>query len=195
MGKFRMLETRRLLKELDYIKSDFEYKNKMVSDADNSFMIGLNLFLEKNSILKDLFENTLTKNIEDILVKDELAYEDLKEDKPKNNSNKNLKKIYREIAKNTHPDKVNDKILNEFYIKAGLMYDKNDLVGIYNICDLLDIEYEIGEEELEILNHQINTLKERILFLESTFTWKWYNTDSDSIKDKIMLDYIKSKII
>lgn len=195
MGKFRKLEIKRLLKELDYIKSDFECKNEMVSDADNSFMIGLNLFLEKNSILKELFEKTLNKNLEEILVKDELASEDLKEDIPKKKSNKKLKKIYREIAKSTHPDKVNDRILNDFYIKVGSMYDKDDIVGIYNICDLIGIEYEIGEEDLEIIKSQINTLKERILFLESTFTWKWYNTDSNSIKDKIMLDYIKSKII
>jgi hypothetical protein len=195
MGKFRKLEIKRLLKELDYIKSDFECKNEMVSDADNSFMIGLNLFLEKNSILKELFEKTLNKNLEEILVKDELASEDLKEDIPKKKSNKKLKKIYREIAKSTHPDKVNDRILNDFYIKVGSMYDKDDIVGIYNICDLLGIEYEIGEEEHEIIKSKINTLKERILFLESTFTWKWYNTDSNSIKDKIMLDYIKSKII
>ena len=195
MGKFRKLEIKRLLKELDYIKSDFECKNEMVSDADNSFMIGLNLFLEKNSILKELFEKTLNKNLEEILVKDELASEYLKEDIPKKKSNKKLKKIYREIAKSTHPDKVNDRILNDFYIKVGSMYDKDDIVGIYNICDLIGIEYEIGEEDLEIIKSQINTLKERILFLESTFTWKWYNTDSNSIKDKIMLDYIKSKII
>jgi hypothetical protein len=195
MGKFRKLEIKRLLKELDYIKSDFEFKNEMVSDADNSFMIGLNTFLEKNSILKDLFDNTLNKNLEEILVNDSNIIENKQINKTKSNSNKKLKKIYREIAKSTHPDKVNDKILNDFYIKARTMYDKNDIVGIYNICDLLDIEYEIGDEEFEILKSQINILKERILFLESTFTWKWYTTENDNVKDKIILDYIKSKII
>ena len=48
MNKLHQLEVRRLLKELDYVKSDFEYKNEIVFEADNSFMRSLNKFLEKN---------------------------------------------------------------------------------------------------------------------------------------------------
>ena len=48
MNKLHQLEVRRLLKELDYIKSDFDYKNEIVFEADNSFMRSLNKFLEKN---------------------------------------------------------------------------------------------------------------------------------------------------
>jgi len=197
MGKFHRLETKRLLKELDYIKSDFECRNEMVSDADSSFMFELDSFLERNLELKELFDNTLNeKNVENINESIELAcVENIKLSVPETETDRKIKKIYREIAKKTHPDKVVDKRLNDFYIKANYMYDERDIVGIYQICDQLEIEYEVGEEETEIINSQIRKLKDRISFLESTFSWKWYNTDNINEKNQIILSYIKSKII
>ena len=198
MGKFHRLETKRLLKELDYIKSDFDCKNEIVSEADSSFMVELDSFLEKNLKLKELFNNTLNeKNVETFINESiELAFvENIQLFAPETETDRKIKKIYREIAKKTHPDKVVDKRLNDFYIKANYMYDEKDIVGIYHICDQLEIEYEVGEEETEIINSQIKTLKDRISFLESTFSWKWYNTDSINEKNQIILSYIKSKII
>ena len=68
MGKFHRLETRRLLKELDYIKSDFDCKSEMVSDADIRFMFELDSFLERNAKLKEFFEKDLDKKIDEIFI-------------------------------------------------------------------------------------------------------------------------------
>lgn len=201
MGKFHRLETRRLLKELDYIKSDFECKSEMVSDADTRFMIELDYFLERNAKLKEFFENDLGKKIEEIFIDrsmdatEALFEEDSWINMPETETDRKLKKIYREIAKKTHPDKVSDKRLNDFYIQVGYMYVEKDIAGIYHICDQLEIEYEVGEEETEIINSKIAVLKDRISFLESTFSWKWHNAENSNDKNQIILDYIKTKII
>jgi hypothetical protein len=198
MNKIHQLEIRKLLKELDYIKSDYEYKNEIVFEADNSFMRTLNDFLDKNFVLKEMFDTKVNGKI-DTIIKPKPSIEEDSEvylvDKMDKVVDKNLKKIYRSIVKKTHPDKITDFRLNNLYIIASDMYDSNDIIGIYSICDQLEIPYELNVEELETLKSRISMMKDRVSFMESTFTWKWYHTDNENEKSKILIEYLKSKII
>jgi hypothetical protein len=206
MNKLHQLEVRRLLKELDYVKSDFEYKNEIVFEADNSFMRSLNEFLERNVVLKELFDKKINRSIDEMIRKK--SVEDVLEHVPdsveeestevtivEKTVDEKLRKIYRNIAKKTHPDKIADVRLNDIYIMASKMYDSNDVMGIYTICDQLGIPYELSTEDGEILKSQISMMKERVVFMESTFTWKWYHTENENEKSHILVEYIKSKII
>ena len=202
MNKIHQLEVRRLLKELDYIKSDFDYKNEIVFEADNSFMRSLNEFLEKNIVLKEMFDKKVNSGIDDLIRN--RSFESVIESVSDEESemvivekivDEKLRKIYRNIAKKTHPDKISDVRLNDIYIMASKMYDTNDVMGIYSICDQLGIPYDLSIEDGEILKSQISMMKERVGFMESTFTWKWYHTDDEKEKSRILVEYIKSKII
>lgn len=205
MDKLHQLEIRRLLKELDYIKSDFDYKNEIVFDADNSFMRSLNDFLEKNIVLKEMFDKK-TSGIDEMIrdrsterviesisevVEEESTEISIVEKLP----DERLRKIYRGIAKKTHPDKISDARLNDIYIMASKMYESNDVMGIYSICDQLGIPYELSNEDVELLKSQVSMMKERIGFIESTFTWKWYHTEDENERARILFEYIKSMII
>jgi len=195
MNKIHQLEIRKLLKEFDYLKSDYEYKNEIVFLADNSFMRDLNEFLDKNFVLKEMFDKKVNGKI-DILIKSSSKEESevYLEDKVDKVVDKNLKKIYRSIVKKTHPDKISDFHLNNLYIIASDMYDSNDIIGIYSICDQLEIPYELNLKELETLKSQISLMRERVSFMESTFTWKWYHANNENEKSKILIEYLKSKI-
>ena len=205
MSKLHQLEVRRLLKELDYVKSDYEYKNEIVFEADNSFMRSLNEFLEKNIVLKELFDKKINRKIDEMIR--ERSTESVIESVPDSVEesteivivekfvDEKLRKIYRGIAKKTHPDKISDVRLNDIYIMASKMYESNDVMGIYSICDQLGIPYELTIEDSEKLKSQISMMKERVGFMESTFTWKWYHTEDEVERSRILVEYIKSKII
>jgi hypothetical protein len=202
MNNIHQLEIRKLLKELDYLKSDYEYKNEIVFEADNSFMRTLNDFLDKNFVLKEMFDKKINSGIDDLIRN--RSFESVIESVSDEESemvivekivDEKLRKIYRNIAKKTHPDKISDVRLNDIYIMASKMYDTNDVMGIYSICDQLGIPYDLSIEDGEILKSQISMMKERVGFMESTFTWKWYHTDDEKEKSQILVDYIKSKII
>jgi len=202
MNKLHQLEVRRLLKELDYIKSDFDYKNEIVFEADNSFMRSLNEFLEKNIVLKEMFDKKINSGIDDLIrnrsfenVIESVSEESVEMVIVEKIVDERLRKIYRAIAKKTHPDKISDIRLNDIYIMANKMYESNDIMGIYSICDQLGIPYDLSTEDGEILKSQISMMKERVGFMESTFTWKWYHTDDEKEKSQILVEYIKSKII
>lgn len=200
MNKLRQLEARKLLKELDYVKSDFEYKNEIVFEADGAFMESLNGFLEKNIELKEIFEKKTNAGIDMIR---ERSSENAVENSPSSveiaivdkAANENIRKIYRSVAKKTHPDKISDARLNDIYIMAREMYESNDVMGIYSICDQLGIPYEISVEDLATLKDRISMIKDRVAFMESTFSWKWHHSEDEGERSRMLFEYVKSKII
>jgi hypothetical protein len=213
MQKIESLKIKKLMKELDYIQSDVEWRNELVSDADSSFMDSINQFLEKNPEIKDLYDKKITEKLENSIKKkieedenrgveiedknDEFEIETEEVDENVENSkdiSPKLKRLYREIVKLTHPDKVKKKKLNDLYIEATDYYNSNDKIGIYKVCSELDIEFEIEEDDEFFISDKIENLKKRINFLESTFTWKWYNCQDEVQKDQIVIDFIKLRI-
>lgn len=105
-----------------------------------------------------------------------------------------IKKLYREIVKLTHPDKIKDNKLNEFYIEATKYYNENNSIGIYKICGDLNIEYDLDDSDELTIKNRIKWLKDKINFLESTFTWKWANTEDENERERIIVEFIKMKI-
>lgn len=201
MSRLQQLEVKKLIKEFEFLGSDFEYKNELVSDADNSFIQNVNQFLDDNPEVKKLFDRKISERLDKIIservehkvnneenfITEEVENTTIKKDDK-------IKKIYREIVKKTHPDKVDNKKLNDIYIKANTHYEDNDIINIYSICDELGIEYDVTEDDAELIRNNIENIKQKINFIESTTTWKWYYTDDDNIKNEIILNYIRSQI-
>lgn len=204
MDKIKSLELKKLLKELDFIETDYEYRSEVISDADSEFMNCINDFLSKNPEIKELYDRKVTDKIDKII--NDIESKNLNQESEKdftddlnnddfvtNEKSPEVKKIYREIVKITHPDKIKDKKMNDIYIKSTELYNNDDKIGLYKICDEINITYQIDENDTDIIEDKINTLKRKIDFLESTFTWKWLNTKDSNQKDKILLDFIGLK--
>ena len=195
MNNLEKLEIKRLLKELDFIESDYEYKNELINQLELEFIDSVNNYLDNHPTLKEAFDDkinqrfqeTINKKIEESKKEVVIVEKEIIEIDPK------VKKLYREIVKKTHPDKVKDSDLNDLYIESTKYYEKGDVLSIYKICDELNLEYEFGLEENELIKNKITSYKEKINLLQSTFTWKWSYTEEGS-KDKIIEDYIKIQL-
>ena len=211
MSKLKRLEVKKLLKELDFIESDFNYKNEIVFEADSNFIKSVNDLLEKHPMLKDIINKKNNKRADlvfsdiikealdkddEILEEEELVEEFINEEfvieiDPKEVK---MKKLYRDIAKLTHPDKIVSEKLNDLYLKSTKFYKNSDITGIYYICDELGITYEIDDKDNEMISNKINNLKSRISFMESTLTWRWYHSENEKEKEQIVLSYIKVQL-
>ena len=186
----KKLEMDKLIKELDYLKSDYTYKSELIKEADIEFTKSIESILDINSELKDMYHDSFDdKHKEADIINNIIPEEDYIDDR----SDK-IKKLYREIAKNTHPDKIINKKLNNIYIEASKYYDSNDLIGIYKICNEMSIDYDIDVSDIDIIKSNIKLLKEKIIFLESGHVWNWYIQDYEN-KNKMVLDFIKRQII
>ena len=221
MNKFKQLEQKRILKELEYIETDYEYKNGVITEIDTEFIGSVNEYLESRPDLKELFDKKMGQKFDDMVnektgneeentgngekvdesqiednLDDENKSEEISEEvkvEPKKEKSPKVKKLYREIVKLTHPDKVKVKKLNDLYIKATEYYEQNDITGLYGICNELGIEYELDESDNESILSKISSLKDKIGFLESTFTWKWYSC-KDEEREHLILTYIKLQL-
>ena len=211
MSKLKRLEVKKLLKELDFIESDFNYKNEIVFEADSEFIKSVNDLLEKHPMLKDVIDKKNNKRVEsvfsdiikealdkdnEVLEEEELVEEFINEEVVSvvNPREVKMKKLYRDIAKLTHPDKIVSEKLNDLYLKSTKFYKNSDITGIYYICDELGITYEIDDEDNEMITNKINSLKNRISFMESTLTWRWYHSENEKEKEQILLSYIKMQL-
>jgi hypothetical protein len=207
MSKLKQLEIKKLLKELDFIESDFTYKSEVIHEADSNFIKTVNELLEKHPLLKEVFDKKINSKIDYIFEKKD---EEIKEKIESCNEeevfieddfvlvekfvDQKVKKLYREIAKVTHPDRINNRKLNDLYLRATTCYDNNDRPGTYTICDELDIEYEPDDSDTQTISNKIIDVKGKITFIESTITWNWYHSDDKRVKEQMILRYIKDRL-
>ena len=211
MSRLKQLEVKKLLKELDFIESDFNYKNEIVFEADSEFIKSVNDLLEKHPMLKEVIDKKNNKRVDsvfsdiikealdkdsEILEEAELVEEFINEEviNEVDPREVKMKKLYRDIAKLTHPDKIVSEKLNDLYLKSTRFYKNSDITGIYYICDELGITYEIDDKDNEMIIGKINSLKNRISFMESTLTWRWFHSESEKEKEQIVLSYIKMQL-
>lgn len=205
MSKLRNIQLKKLLKELEYMELEFEYRTELVQEVDLKFTNHINEFLEENPTIKEVYdqkndlrlqsaiESKINESLSSIEIEDEVDGE-VEEILVPTVSTK-VKKLYREIVKITHPDLINKKNLNEIYLSATKYYDLNDKIGIYKICSELNIDYDIDEEDEVDISKKIIEVKSKISFLESTWAWKWFTTENEREKNQIMIDFIKLRIV
>jgi hypothetical protein len=199
MNRLQFLQTKKLFKELEYMESDFEYRSEIISEADSEFIGKVNDFLEEHPNLKEIYDDKIDSHIQQSILRNteeviELFEEVIEEDVFIETKLPKVKKLYREIVKLTHPDKVDQKSLNDLYLTATKYYDKNDKIGLYKVCTELDIDYDLDDDDNQIIESKIDDLKRRIEFLESTFTWQWINTDGEKEKLEMMIKFIRMRL-
>ncbi len=196
MDRLVQLEAKKMLKELEFLKSDLEYKNEIVNEADSNFMRGVGEFLDENRDLKEIFDKKLDDRL-NRTISDRMQVVEHSEVPVVENSvvqNPKLKKLYREIAKKTHPDKISDERMNEIYMDATRSYGVGDVLEIYSICESLGISYDMDDSDLSHMREEIMNVRGRIDFLESTGAWAWYKSDDESAKRDMILKYVTYQI-
>ena len=156
-------------------------KPKLVMFIDEAHL----LFNDSNKIIQDKIESINEAHQEES-IEEEVIVEKV--------IDKRVRKLYREIAKITHPDRIDNRKLNDLYIKATIYYNNNDIAGTYSICNELDIEYEPDDSDNQLISGKINGLKNRISFIESTLTWVWYHSTDEKEKEQMLLRYIKNQL-
>lgn len=194
MENISKIESIKILKHLDYIKSEYEYMREIINKNDNLFLDEVNKFIEGHPDVKKILNlddrNNHTKennNKEDIKIEAEAEKTFKKVEK-----SQKIKNIYRKIAKITHPDLTKNEVLSNLYKKATYFYEISDINSLYKICEDLEIKYEIEEEEIKKMYEEIEDYKERINFLERTFTWDWHKAKN---KQRVIMEYIKDKYL
>jgi hypothetical protein len=200
VNQIKKLEVNRLIKELDYIYSDFNYKSELIKTADEEFLIAVNYFLSAHPELQEIYQEKINKKdtlhpiCEETAIVIGSSHEEeiiIQQEPPKDPK---LKTLYRAIVKSTHPDRTKDENLKELYIEATSAYDTNNILPIFTICDKLRIPYEVTEEETNLIKDEIKAIKNKVSFMETTYTYQWWINEEKNFRNRIIISYLERQI-
>lgn len=175
------LEIKKLVNDIKYWKIEVSLKNDMSKQIEIEFNNSLNSFLENNLQIKKRWNSFLDQ-------KEKLVAELLKQQNDDNNiivkdkvdNSIKMKKLYRNLVKILHPDKLltdneKDKFeKEELYKKLTQCYEQGDIINLIYYADELKIEIELTNTDIEKLNKEIQLLKSKSFMIEKSFHWQWY---------------------
>ena len=115
----------------------------------------------------------------------------LKSENVSESTKNKIKKIYREIVKLTHPDKINSDNYLEVYHRATKHSNQFNILGLFQICVELNIPIELDMEDIDVLNFLIKQKKDDIKKIDSSFIWLWVSGINEEEKDKIVENFVK----
>jgi SAM-dependent methyltransferase len=181
--KLKQLEIKKLLTEYSFLLSDGEYKKEIISENTPKFMESLSNRTGKEgnkSSKNDKKESSSNKQNKIEVIK-KLQDSELSKD-----TKIRMKKMFRNIVKVTHPDKVNSQDLIDLYIKAKESYETNDLLELSYVAEKLDMEIIFDYEEISLLKKLIEVKKTELSNIEKSWLWLWSSKDNQEYRDSII---------
>jgi hypothetical protein len=185
--KIKQLEIKKLVQEYNFLLSEDEYRTEIIEENKPIFMEKVGEVKKKLDIKPNLDKiNEFTKN-------QEIENEEnrLKSENVSDSTKNKIKKIYREIVKLTHPDKINSDNYLEVYHRATKYSNQFNILGLFQICVELNIPIELDMEDIDVLNFLIKQKKDDIKKIDSSFIWLWVSGINDEEKDKIVENFVK----
>ena len=196
----KKLELRKLLLDLNYWKSENEIKRDIISSSDQIFKDNIEQYLKENSDIKKMYDKILDKKASNIQKVIENNYNKIEINEKKVNKIENplLKKVYRDIVKITHPDKIGSDVgkreknrRQKVYILATDSYKSNNISDILQYAYDLNIDFELDESNLKVVEKTIENYKKQSSFLEDTISYKWYHSNEKE-RNKIILNFLNN---
>tara|TARA_R100000008_G_scaffold84236_1_gene71151 strand:- start:435 stop:1085 length:651 start_codon:yes stop_codon:yes gene_type:complete len=199
MSKQIKLKFQKLLKNAEFVQADVVYHEELLPDAKQEFFAAAQEIL--NNIPEDVktqFTNKRNqKIIDDALGKQETeeVEEPLEESEEErsvpSNKESQIKKLYRKIAAETHPDKCTargldaaaSKISETIFKKAKEAYKEKNWYILYSLA--LDLGLDVpnpSKEHLEWLEEDIKSGEGKVSHMSQLIVWVWYTGDEESKK-------------
>ena len=104
---------------------------------------------------------------------------DIDEIKSKPQKPKKLRDLYKKLSKHTHPDKGGDE--DEFnQVKES--YDKEDLLALLSLAGQYNVDFEIEDEDQEMVEKSCLSIENEINNTKSTLSWAYFTGDRSKKK-------------
>ena len=103
-----------------------------------------------------------------------------------------IKKLYRQIALNTHPDKIEDEYLNDIFTQAVAALEQENWMLLVELAGeiKLDINF-LSDETCEIIEKSIEKTEAQIGAIRNSFSFMWANQKSEQDRKLFTLLFYK----
>ena len=163
------------------LKYELKYLELEVEETEDKFRVCINEF-------EKAFKEEMGDDYEDPNKDKTIKLNQNKKDEIKNEDQSHeVKKVYRKIVSKTHPDKLEQlpnntikKKLIKHYKKAVEHYNNNNMVGLFDLADELDIKLpEIDESYIERMETETESLRKKIKRYKDSNAWIWYHSTGE----------------
>jgi hypothetical protein len=176
-NKLQQLEVKKLMQEYSFLLLDEEYKQEVIAANKTEFLTRVR---EANG--KPMAEPEQAP--------ERPAKKRIDPDMVDKSTRDKVKRLYRDLAKLTHPDRCDDAELHEVYVMATEAADEFDLFALYEICHRLDITHSIDPEDKDILRQRIMHKREALAAIESSFIWLYAHAPSEEHRQKLVDQFV-----
>lgn len=168
-------EYNRLRYQWKSLNQEYEDTQKVANKINIKFVDYVYIFTKENNI----------KNPFDEINGD-------KEDKSRDNStlssSSSVRTLYRDIMKQTHPDKKENN--EQLYIDATKAKKENNLHKLLDVGKKLKLNLsDISREQLNVLESNIKEIKDSIREIKKSYPWVWFH-GSQRVKHEVMYDFL-----
>lgn len=166
------------------IKMEMRMSNQLLKESEELFELYERLF--KDDFSKEI--NFMARKATEITEEEKMVnpidvINEEQEEEPERDPD--LYKIYKKIAMKTHPDRVKDESMVDFFDQATQAMKENDWMTILTIALALEIKTpEFTEELRQKLQANILEINTKVKSLHNTAAWVWANTVEQN-KEKI----------
>jgi len=166
------------------IKMEMRMSSQLLKESEELFNLYERLFKEDFSKEINFISRKASKITEEEKMVNPLDV--IKEEKEEDlERDPDLYKVYKKIAMKTHPDRVKDESLVDFFDQATQAMKENDWMTTLSIAFALDIKTpEFTEELRQKLQANILEINSKVKNLHNTAAWVWANTAEEN-KEKI----------
>ncbi len=180
------LQINKLIQEYSYLKSDEELKKELINIKQKDFLDLVNNKLNELNPQDSNHEDISKQESKNKKIEPKIDISGISE-----NTKVRIKKIYRNIVKVTHPDKVDSDELKELYMEATEAYEAYNIFELCFISKKLNIKVKLSLEETKTLNELINSKKDEIKKIESSFIWLWLTASNENDKNELVDRFIE----
>ena len=180
------LQINKLIQEYSFLKSDEELKKELINVKQKDFLDLVNGKLDELNPQDSTHESKTKPEPKSKKIEPKIDISGISE-----NTKVRIKKIYRNIVKVTHPDKVDSEELKELYMEATEAYEAYNIFELCLISKKLNIKVKLSLEETKTLNELIESKKDEIKKIESSFIWLWLIAPNENDKNELVDRFIE----
>ena len=160
----------KLRKELQYWQSELEYVQEILKEKHFEFDEHQRKFCKEYNIDLTSLNHENEETVKQVISAANSTKKPVVDFKAKKQK-KQMKSIYKQLARKLHPDIGGDE--KEFKEVTSAM-SENNFEKLFDICEKHDILLEVDQELIELLEKQISETKQKVEREKSTYSWKLF---------------------
>ena len=188
------LKFKKLLNEYKSCKFELEMVREILKDGHLEFEVFYRRWCAENEVDLDQLNKEKSNQVQMIFEKQEKGL--IKLDKPEEKNSNKHKKVYREIARKIHPDKLETsdprfwEYTNAFKTVTNAM-DKENWGDLFEVVEKYDIWLTEYDEACDDIQQNIKDTKHLIETEKKSYSWALHECgEDDQCKEKVVRSFL-----